>query len=204
MSERIDNILKKLRKDASSNGDDFYAANLDEVIKNVRKKPKKAIYAAAFIDEANEKVLYNWWKLYTKQDILKNRPKHPHMTIKFKPSKEDVLSLPIGETDKVRLTVTGVGFDENTQAVRVRVNDTSFEVANEIPHITISWSDDSRASNSNDLLKRNIVEVSGGLELEAKLGLFLSNGKVTYDLAGTIYGNDNLESDNQVSIEITE
>lgn len=204
MSDRIGSILKNLQKEASKGGEPFYADNIGEILKNKKKKQKKAEYAGAFLDKTNEKALYNWWKLYTKKDILKNKPEHPHMTIKFRPSEEQVLALPVGESEDVKLTITGVGFDENTQAVRVRINDSSIEVADDkVPHITISWSDDSRAANSNDLLKNHTIEVADGLELSAKIGLFLRNRQVVYDLTGTIYDEDVL-SDDQISVKTIE
>lgn len=192
MSDKIKKALSNLYKDISTSCDTFYKDNLKEIIKNSnekkKKKLKKAIYAGVFLDEGSISELYNWWKLYTKQGLLATKPKNPHMTIAFKPSSEQVLKLPIGETENIKLTVSAVAFDEGNQAVRVRFDEDLFSMDKDaIPHITISYSEDSSAKMSTQCLQDHAVEVTGGPDLYGKVGLFLNNQTVSYDLEGTIY-----------------
>ena len=189
MSDKIAEALNSLYKDIEAVGKSFYTDNISEMIKNAGKnKPKKAIYSAAFLDEGSREDLYNWWKMHVKEELLARVPKHSHMTIKFKPSKEEVLSLPIGESDDKYVRIIGFASDENGQAVMVEPSDKSFSRQDEgIAHITISTAEDVGFVYSNELLQRGVEQVRSGPELRVKVGLFLTNQKVVHDLEGTIY-----------------
>ena len=134
-----------------------------------------------------------------KKEPLSRVPKHSHMTIKFKPSHEEVLALPIGESEEKVVTVVGYAYNEMGQAVQVRVSDESFARQDGgVAHITISASEDAPMgfAYSNQLLSEGIKEVKSGPELKVRIGLFMSDGKIKYDLEGTAYDastEDNVE-----------
>lgn len=196
MSDKLKGALKSLYS-ASVNENSYYKENIKELLKTAgRKKPKKALYSAAFLDEGSREDLYNWWKMHVKEELLDRVPKHSHMTIKFKPSEEEVLAIPIGEDADKTVTVVGFAHDSMGQAVQVRVSDASIERQDGgIAHITISASEDAPMgfAYSNELLSQGIEEVQSGPELAVKVGLFLTNGKVAYSLDGTIYEDEDIE-----------
>lgn len=197
MNDKVKKALRSLYDDIDYRRDGFYKENVEALMKNAAKnKLKKAIYSAAFLDEGSREDLYNWWKMHTKQDLLPNVPKHSHMTIKFKPSEEEVLALPIGESSEQKVTVIGLAYDEFGQAVQVKVNDDSFARQDDgIAHITISTAKDVPPVYSNELLARGVEEVKVGPELSVKVGLFLNNQKISYDLDGTIYADEEITVD---------
>tara|TARA_A100001011_G_C13885311_1_gene664700 strand:- start:39 stop:587 length:549 start_codon:yes stop_codon:yes gene_type:complete len=177
--------LEDLRIDLIKKGFLRESVQVEKIIKKFAKK-RKAIYTAAFLTDAAKIELKNWWKLKTQTDLLDNEFVH-HMTIKFKPTPDDVLSLPIGE--KVSLKVMGYAGDEKGQAVVV--SPVGVISSNDIPHITVSTGntdDDKRVSPaySNDLLSGGIEQASDGPLLEAFIGFF--NGKeIRYDFEDSIY-----------------
>jgi hypothetical protein len=137
---------------------------------------RKAIYSAVFLIPESKEVLSTWWE----KNIEALLPKHfmHHMTIKFKPSEEEVLSLPIGQ--KVMLDVVGYGNDEKAQAVKVSGMDSD----NTVPHITVATNGTSPVY-SNELMSGNVQLISGP-QLEGIVGIFDGSGP-KFDLIGTIY-----------------
>ena len=195
MHEKIEKSLKKLHS-IIDDEDRFYKENVRELLKSAGKKPPKVLYAAAFLDKGSREDLYNWWKMHVKEDTLGRVPKHSHMTIKWKPTPEEVLSLPIGEDDGKTVTVIGYAHDELGQAVKVRVSDSSFDRMDEgHAHITISASEDSDMGfkYSNYLLENGFEEVKSGPELKVRVGVFMTNGEVQFDLDDTSNEDDNIE-----------
>jgi hypothetical protein len=190
MIERTEKALKRLLSHIKEDRE-FYKNNVRELLKAAgRKKPKKALYTAAFLDEGSREDLYNWWKMHVKKDLLERVPKHSHMTIKFKPSPDDVLSLPIGESQDKTITVIGYAENELGQAVQVRVSDESFSRQDEkVAHVTISAAEDAPMgfAYSNELLSNGVTEVKAGPTLNVKIGLFRADGEVRFDLEGTMY-----------------
>ena len=200
MSEKIEKSLKHLVASIKDDENAFYVNNIKELLKVAGKKnkPKKAIYSAAFLDEGSREDLYNWWKMHVKEDLLDRVPKHSHMTIKFKPSPEDILALPIGESEKRTVTVVGYAHNELGQAVQVRVSDDIFARQDSgIAHITISASNDAprRFAYSNNLLEEghNFEEVKSGPELNVRIGMFMQNQEIKYDTEGTFYQEGAIE-----------
>ena len=187
---KIEKALDGLISSLDPKKEAFYKENIEELKKYAGKKnkPQKAIYAAAFLTESSRKDLYNWWGTYVQKDLYDNVPKHSHMTIKFKPDAEEVLSLPIGEDADKTLTIIGYAYDDKGQAVRVRVSDKSFERKDGgIAHITISTAEGVPFSYSNELLsKEKIIDVDGP-ELEVNVGFWSTKGQIKYDLEDTIY-----------------
>jgi len=191
MSEKIEKSLKHLIASIKDDESAFYVNNVKELLKTAGKnKPKKAIYSAAFLDEGSREDLYNWWKMHVKEQPLDKVPAHSHMTIKFKPSPEDIWALPIGESTERTVTVVGYCSNELGQAVQVRVSDESFARQDDgIAHITISASSDAPRgfAYSNQLLCEGVTEVKSGPELKVRIGMFMQNQEIKYDLEGTLY-----------------
>jgi hypothetical protein len=193
MSEKIEKALKHLFASIKGEENVFYKNNIEELLKTAGKnKPKKALYSAAFLDEGSREDLYNWWKMHVKEEPLDRIPEHSHMTIKFKPSPEDILSLPIGEPGERTVTVIGYAHNELGQAVQVRVSDEVFARQDGgIAHITISASNDAPRgfAYSNQLLEEgdSFQEVKSGPELKVRIGMFMQNQEIKYDLEGTLY-----------------
>jgi hypothetical protein len=198
MSEKIEKSLKHLFASIKDSENAFYVNNIEELLKTAgKKKPKKALYSAAFLDEGSREDLYNWWKMHVKEEPLGRVPKHSHMTIKFKPSHEDILALPIGESEEKTVTVVGYANNELGQAVQVRVSDESFARQDGgIAHITISASEDAPKgfAYSNQLLSEGVEEVKSGPELKVRIGMFMQNGEIKYDLEGTVYHTSVVDS----------
>ena len=84
--------LKSLKKYIDKNNKE-YSKYVDKVIKTAAKK-KKALYTAAFLTPPSVEQLSNWWASTVKDEFLDKKFMH-HMTIKFRPSAEEVVSLPI-------------------------------------------------------------------------------------------------------------
>ena len=193
MSKKIEKSLKYLIASIKDDEDAFYTNNVKELLKTAGKnKPKKALYSAAFLEEGSREDLYNWWKMHVKEQPLDKVPAHSHMTIKFKPSPEDILALPIGESEKRTVTVVGYAHNELGQAVQVRVSDDAFARQDEgIAHITISVSNDAPRgfAYSNQLLEEghNFQEVKSGPELSVRVGMFMQNQEIKYDIEGIFY-----------------
>jgi hypothetical protein len=170
---------------------------LDIIISKTAGKKKKALYLGAFLTPVGKEVLKRWWLRVVKKPLHQNEYMH-HMTIKFKPTPEEVLALPIGDT--VTLRIVGYAADDKGQAVLV----SGVESSNSLPHITVSTSMDEETGKkvspvySNELLSRGITEVAtteGQPEtevLEARIGFF--NGKEPrYGFEGSIYESDEEE-----------
>ena len=194
---KIHNLIKNLLKSVEGSERSFYSDNLNEILKYSGKKRPKAIYAAAFLDESSREDLYNWWKMHVKEDMLDRVPKHSHMTIKFKPSQEEIISIPIGESDAKTVKVVGFASDDLGQAVLVKPSDDSFgRIDGGRAHITISASEDAPMgfAYSNTLLEEGFEEVSGP-ELNVKVGLFMSNGEIEYDISNTRYSEEEITVD---------
>ena len=188
---------------------------LDIIISKTAGKKKKALYLGAFLTPIGKETLKRWWLRVVKKPLHQNEYMH-HMTIKFKPTPEEVLALPVGNT--VTLRIVGYAADDKGQAVLV----SGVESSNSLPHITVSTAnmpvpveeeeqmlDEPKTKKvspvySNELLSRGITEVAtteGQPEtevLEARIGFF--NGKEPrYDFEGSIY-----ESDEEDPILLTE
>jgi len=198
MSEKIEKSLKHLFASIKDHENAFYVNNVEELLKTAgSKRTREALYSAAFLDEGSREDLYNWWKMHVKEETLDRVPKHSHMTIKFKPSHEDILALPIGESTERTVTVVGYCSNELGQAVQVRVSDESFARQDDgIAHITISASSDAPRgfAYSNQLLCEGVTEVKSGPELKVRIGMFMYDGEIKYDLEGSVYHTSVVDS----------
>tara|TARA_Y100000310_G_C20463316_1_gene706392 strand:+ start:402 stop:926 length:525 start_codon:yes stop_codon:yes gene_type:complete len=173
MIKALEELKYKLEKEGSPE----YLESVKDIIKYAKKK-KKALYVGVFLTPTGAQMLDNWWGTVVQKEFLAKHFSH-HMTIKFKPSPEEVVSLPIGED--VTLKIIGYGEDDKGQAVMV----SGVRSSNDIPHITVSTAEGVSPVYSNELLGMGITEVDGP-ELDARIGFH--NGKeVRYDFEGSVY-----------------
>jgi Fungal tRNA ligase phosphodiesterase domain len=113
-------------------------------------------YTGVFLDEASHHALLEWWKKHTDAPILPKIWAH-HMTMKFKPTPEELEATPLGE--KVKLRVIGWAADEKGQAVLVEPEGVAS--ANAHPHITIATAPGTGPVYSNDLLAKGVNHMAG-------------------------------------------
>ena len=121
---------------------------------NVQGAMKKVSYSAIFLDDASHRELLAWWVKATELPLLSQVHGH-HMTIKFKPTPEEVAKLDLGQ--KVKVRVVGWAADEKGQAVLVYPE---VESTKAHPHITVS-TDGGSPAYSNDLLAAGFTRVAG-------------------------------------------
>ena len=172
--------LENLKSELEKQGGGECLESVKDILKYAKKK-KKALYTGAFLTPSGAEMLDNWWGTAVREGFLDKHFRH-HMTIKFKPSVEEVVSLPIGQD--VTLKIVGYASDDRGQAVLVAGVDST----NELPHITVSTAEGVSPVYSNELLSAGVTEVDGP-ELDARIGFH--NGKeVRYDFEGSIYEAD--------------
>lgn len=120
-----------------------------KVLRENPAKPKMPVFAAAVLTPEAKKQLYRWWATLPAAPEPLPILKSTHMTIKFRPSLEEVSLMPLGQ--EVTLQVTGWAGDGSIQAVSVEP--VGVGSANAIPHVTFAIKDPSVAPKlSNDLL----------------------------------------------------
>jgi len=192
---KLTNVANKLDEKGLIKEADRLDAIISEVASNIKyaAKKKKALYTAAFLTPEGRAELERWWLTNVKgadgqlSGILENTFMC-HMTIKWKPSFEEVEALPIDKI--VALKVVGYADDSRGQAILVA----GVESDNPHPHITIATVTDAETGKkvspaySNELLgmKEHVTLVDKGPELEARIGFH--NGKEPrYDFEGSIY-----------------
>lgn len=108
----------------------------------------KPIFTEAVIDDRAKKYLLSLSHEYCGGPL--QHKKNHHMTIKFRPKKlEDYSNLGYGKL--AILWVVGLAWDKDCQALIV---ETSLDVDNKFPHITISHSDNVAPAYSNHLIEK--------------------------------------------------
>ena len=140
-----------------------------EVMKSNPAKPKTPVFLAAVLTPESKKQLYRWWSTLPMAPEPLAITKASHMTIKFRPSLEEVALTSIGS--EVILQVTGWAADGKIQAVSVEPQGVGS--ANAIPHVTFSIKDPSVAPKlSNDLFVTAGVrrQQTRGPALKARIG----------------------------------
>jgi hypothetical protein len=166
MIKSLNEVKDFMRKESV---EEEMAERIERLIEKVSsKKNRKPIYIAAFLTNEGQNDLKNWWESNVRKPLHSKSFMH-HMTIKLKPSMEEVLALSIGE--EVGLSIVGFGEDEQGQAVAIS---THIPVAANIPHITVSTAEGVSPVYSNKLLENNFKEISGPT-LMARIGYW--NGK---------------------------
>ena len=129
-----------------------------------------AVYAAAILTSRGAAALRLWWE----RDIspLESKVFSHHMTIKFRPSDEELYELMerlggVGETVQLRVIGYVEDIELGVQAVVVE----GVYSTNDIPHITVA-TDGAKPFLSNKALSRGWERVVGGPVIEARLGYF--------------------------------
>jgi len=154
-----------------------YHYTFTEEMKNAIRKvtPKtagvrdKVIWSGVMLDNPGD--LTQWWE----NEVGPLLPKvfSHHMTITFKPSPEQVESLPLGR--EVQLKVDGYVEDEKGQAVRVR----GYTSSNPVAHITVA-TDGTSPVYSNTLFREGPVRPIDGPVLSGKVGVSVAGGAIRY------------------------
>lgn len=119
---------------------------------------KKPIYYGVFLDDSSRNQLFSWWVSTVGKDLLSDKFGH-HMTIKFKPSPEDIAQFTPLIGSSVSLKVVGYAEDDKGQAVLVSPQEVQSSNAN--PHITVSCAAGTAPVYSNTLLAGGVTSVDG-------------------------------------------
>jgi len=166
------NSLLKLKNDIISEASQDVVREIDAMVEYAALKAfaskSKIIYSAAFLTNEGRNNLKDWWESNVRDPILPKLFAH-HLTIKFKPSYDEVIALDIGKD--VLLEVIGYISNDDLQAV---VISSEVSTSNEVPHITVSTNEGVSPAKSNDMLRDGFIEVKGP-NLKARIGYW--NGK---------------------------
>jgi hypothetical protein len=120
-------------------------------------KVKKPIYYAVFLTDKSHSDLLKWWVDVVNIPIL-DQPFAHHMTVKFKPTEEDVIAFSPIIGQEVKLQVVGYAADDKGQAVLVN---SELKSNNANPHITISCATGITPVYSNELLSSGLTTING-------------------------------------------
>jgi hypothetical protein len=143
----------------------------------------KPVFVAAVLDDEAKQEIYNYWMSQAGAPRPLPVPKMSHMTIKFRPSPEEVASMPIGQPVQLRL----VGWAANAQIQAVAVEPVGVSSANAAPHVTFAMADASVAPKlSNDLFAGAATSGSAapGPTITARLG-WSDGGTYHFSIPGT-------------------
>lgn len=122
----------------------------------------KALYAGVILDPEAQAELMVWFN--TQVDLLADVKSH-HMTWSFKPTAEELASLPIGE--EATLKVVGLVSRDGVQAVAVE----GAASKNDIPHITVAVATGVSPVHSNVVLADGTTPHDGPT-LKGRWGFF--------------------------------
>ena len=154
------------------------------------KGKTKAVFTELVLSESSSKMLRKKMEELT-GGLLPNVKSH-HITLKFKPSPEEVKSLPGGE--QVFGAVTGFVSDHRVQAFvcdwPIWAIGDELECSNKHPHVTVATGMDGdkmiSPRVSNDVLAEGITPIPEMLLFEARIGF--SDGKEDhFTLDGSVY-----------------
>jgi hypothetical protein len=143
-------------------------ASVLSVVRN-NGKVRAPVFVAAVLDDVAKQTLLNYWLSQPGAPAPLPVPKMSHMTIKFRPSLEEVGAMPIGQP--VQLHIAGWAADDNIQAVAVEPVGVSS--ANAVPHVTFALADASVPPKlSNDLFSSTsaVGRKAPGPTITARLG----------------------------------
>lgn len=125
-----------------------------EELRDLREaKPPVALYVGLFLDKRSHDALVRWAN--DEGPVLPKVIAH-HVTIKFKPTPEELASLPVGEPASVR--VIGYASDSKAQAVVV---DGLKVMGGAIPHVTVATANGVSPVYSKELLANGYDTVRG-------------------------------------------
>lgn len=113
----------------------------------------KVIYTAIFVEDTD--LLLRQWELTTGLAPLAKRYAH-HLTLRFKPSQDDIDLLSASFGGVVELHTIGFAADSQAQALAVSLDPALREhCANEHPHITVATDGLTPPRYSNELLAKH-------------------------------------------------
>lgn len=142
---------------------------------------KKALYIGLFLDEPSQVRVICAVQRHV--GALLSRSFAHHLTLKFKPTPEEVKALPIGDT--VTFQILGYGADEKAQALLCSVP-AGLTCDNANPHVTVAVAEGVSPVYSNELLAQGVTRLPRPVDLTARVGFF--DGKQDrFDFQGTIY-----------------
>jgi hypothetical protein len=119
----------------------LFTDNLDDL------KNRKPVYLCVVLTPDSQDVLRT--AVTEKLGTLHKEEKMHHMTVVYKPSEEQCKSFEARLGSRVDLAVTGIGADDEVQAVRVVTELDG--VANRVPHVTVAVAPGARPAKSNEL-----------------------------------------------------
>jgi len=126
------------------------------------------IYTAAFL-QISQKEKEELLSIFPNK--LKREYFH-HLTLKYKPSEEDIASTDFGK--KIEIHLTGVAQDEHAQVFRCSL-EKGIPCANPIPHITVATDGITPPKYSNQLLNFKTLPIADSIVVSARIGWW--NGK---------------------------
>jgi len=146
---------------------------------------KEAVFTELVLTEDSSKEMVEKMRELT-GSLLPNVKAH-HITLKFKPSPEEVKSLRMGGT--IFCVVTGFVSDHRVQAFTCYIGN-EFRCNNKWPHVTVATGmDGDKAISprvSNDVLAEGITPIPSKFIIKARIGF--SDGKEDhFTLDGSVY-----------------
>lgn len=142
---------------------------------------KKALYTGIFLEEGSKAALLS--AMSSEVDLHENLVTH-HLTLKFKPTPEEVKDLPIGS--RVSFLAVGHASDDQAQAVACALPD-GLTCANEHPHVTVALAEGAKAVYSNTLLAGGFQSFHSPVVLIGRVGFATGSGEIRYTLERSIY-----------------
>ena len=143
---------------------------------------ENVIYMGVFFAQSE----INAWAQAFDENVLDRRIQAPHVTLKFRPSKEDIEALMphIGEEDD--FIVDAYGNDRENAGFRIVEYETSAHTIRnmlesiKIPHVTTSVSETGKPVNTPRLFegRKGCTFPIKPFVLKGKIGAFCSDGKV--------------------------
>lgn len=174
---------KKESPDARATARKYWKGKIKKNKAKKAAKKRKAIYLGLFIPRNYSTTLQRWWVKETGLPVL-SKPYLHHITVKFKPSVQEVLDLKDYMGKMIPVKVTGWAADDKCQALTVKCQ---APVCNMIPHITVATDSSTKPFYSNALLAKGPIHpVSGGPVFKLRLGFFDGNTD-RFTFGGTIY-----------------
>jgi hypothetical protein len=162
--------LRTLRKQLSEAVFDVRELQATEV---ATRHTAKAVYTGVILDDPGK--LLSWWKR-TVGIPLHSKVLAHHMTIKFRPSDDEVVDLPVGQS--VGLKVVGYAEDDKGQAVLVKPQ--GVRSTKSVPHITVAVNGVSPAYSDN-LVSVGFTAVNGPV-LKGRVGFMSDKGQDEFDV----------------------
>lgn len=143
---------------------------------------ENVVYMGVFFAQSE----VNAWAQAFDENVLEKSIQAPHVTLKFRPSKEDVEALVPHIGDEVSFIVDAYGNDRENAGFRISEYETSVHTIRsmlesiKIPHVTTSVSETGKPVNTPRLFegRKGCTFPIKPFVLKGKIGAFCSDGKV--------------------------